>query len=38
MKKRGIGSACVIYPMDPANKSSATAVIVKIYHDGSGVV
>ena len=38
MKKRGIGSACVIYPMDPANKSSATAVFVKIYHDGSAVV
>ena len=38
MKKRGIGTACVIYPMDPANKSSATAVFVKIFHDGSAVV
>lgn len=38
MKKKGIGTACVIYPMDPANKSSATAVFVKINHDGSAVI
>lgn len=34
-KRRGIGMACVIYPMDPANSSSSTAVFVKINHDGS---
>lgn len=38
MKKRGIGAACVIYPMDPANKSSSTGVFVKINHDGSAVI
>lgn len=37
-KRRGIGAACVIYPMDPANKSSSTAVFVKIFHDGSAVI
>lgn len=34
-KRRGIGVANVIYPMDAANQSSATAVFVKINHDGS---
>ncbi len=38
MKKRGIGIANVIYPMDAANKSSATAVFVKINHDGSAII
>lgn len=38
MKKRGIGIANVIYPMDAANKSSATAVFVKINHDGSAIL
>lgn len=38
MKKRGVGTACVIYPMDPANKSSSTAAFVKINHDGSATI
>ena len=38
MKKKGVGMACVIYPMDPANKSSSTAVFVKIHHDGSAII
>lgn len=38
MKKKGIGIACVVYPMDPANKSSATGVVVKINHDGSACI
>ena len=38
MKKRGIGTACVIYPMDPANSSSSTGVFLKINHDGSVVI
>lgn len=38
MKKKGVGVACVIYPMDPANKSSSTAIFVKIQHDGSAVI
>ena len=38
MKKRGIGCACVIYPMDPSNQSSSTAVFVRIFHDGSATI
>lgn len=37
-KRRGVGVANVIYPMDPANKSSSTAVFVKINHDGSATI
>lgn len=38
MKKRGIGMANVIYPMDPANRSSATGVFVRVCHDGSAII
>ena len=38
MKKRGVGCACAIYPMDPSNASSSTAVFVRIFHDGSASV
>lgn len=38
MIARGIGIANVIYPMDAANQSSATAVFVKIQHDGSAIL
>lgn len=38
MKARGKGVACMIYPMDPANKSSSTGVFVKVNHDGTAVL
>ena len=38
MVKCGKGMACMIYPMDPANKSSATGVFVKINHDGTAII
>lgn len=38
MKKRGKGIACMLYPMDPANKSSSTGVFVKVNHDGTAVI
>ena len=38
MKKKGKGMACMVYPMDPANRSSSTGVFVKVNHDGSAVL
>ena len=38
MKKKGKGMACMIYPMDAANKSSSTGVFVKMNHDGTAVI
>ena len=38
MIKTGIGMACMIYPMDPANKSSSTGVFVKMNSDGTVVI
>ena len=38
MKKKGKGMACMIYPMDPSNKSSSTGVFVKINHDGTVIL
>lgn len=38
MKKKGKGIACMIYPMDPSGKSSASAAIVRVNHDGTAYV
>jgi len=38
MRIRGKGIACMIYPMDPSNKSSSTGVFIKMNHDGTAVV
>lgn len=35
MKKRGIGMATMLYPMDPSAPSSATAVYVRMNYDGT---
>lgn len=38
MKKKGSGMALMVYPQDPSNASSSTAVFVKVNHDGSAVM
>ncbi|MDI6707352.1 MAG: molybdopterin-dependent oxidoreductase [Bacillota bacterium] len=38
MKRKGKGIACMIYPMDPSGKSSSSAAVVKVNHDGTAVV